>query len=77
MPKKFIRICPECNSSDIKPDMSADSYSKGLLNQWQCNNCGYTGLFFPEYTQEDLKKIKEKNRELRKLFMFLSFSCIL
>ncbi len=53
-------MCPECNSTDTKPDMSADSYSKGLLNQWQCNTCGYTGLFFPEYPQEDLKKIKEK-----------------
>lgn len=60
MPKKFVRMCPECNSTDIKPDMSADSYAKGLLNQWQCNTCGHTGLFFPEYTQEDLKKIKEK-----------------
>lgn len=58
--KKFFRVCPECNSIDTKPDMSADSYSKGLLNQWQCNTCGYTGLFFPEYSQEDLKKIREK-----------------
>jgi len=60
MPKKFFRICPECNSIDTKPDMSADSYSKGLLNQWQCNTCGYTGLFFPDYSEEDLKKIREK-----------------
>ncbi len=44
-----------------KPDLSADSYAKGLLNQWKCNSCGYTGLFFPEYTAEDVKKIKEKN----------------
>ncbi|DAC73024.1 MAG TPA: hypothetical protein DSN98_02105 [Thermoplasmata archaeon] len=60
MPKKYIRVCPECSSTDTQPDMSADSYAKGLLNSWRCNNCGYTGLFFPEYTSEDAKKIKEK-----------------
>lgn len=55
-----MQISSKCNSIDIKPDMSADSYSKGLFNQWQCNACGHTGLFLPEYTQENLKKIKEK-----------------
>ena len=60
MPKKFVRMCPVYDSSDTRPDMSADSYSKGLLNQWQCNTCGHTELFFPEYTLGDLKKIREK-----------------
>jgi hypothetical protein len=60
MQKKYIRVCPECHSTDTQPDMSADSYAKGLLNQWKCNTCGYAGLFFPEYTFEDIKKIKEK-----------------
>jgi transposase-like protein len=60
MAKKYVRVCPECQSMDTRPDMSADSYSKGLLNQWQCNSCGYTGLFFPEYRLEDLKKMKKK-----------------
>ena len=60
MQKKYIRVCPECHSTDTQPDMSADSYAKGLLNQWKCNTCGYAGLFFPEYTLVDIKKIKEK-----------------
>ncbi len=60
MKKKYVRICPECHSIDTQPDLSADSYAKGLLNQWRCNTCGNTGLFFPEYCLEDLKKIKEK-----------------
>jgi transposase-like protein len=60
MAKKYVRVCPKCNSTDTRPDMSADSYSKGLLNQWQCNSCGYTGLFFPEYSLEYLEKIKKK-----------------
>jgi predicted RNA-binding Zn-ribbon protein involved in translation (DUF1610 family) len=60
MKKTYLRICPECNSTDVSPDMSAESYAKGLLNQWKCNNCGYSGLFFPEYTAGDIKRIKEK-----------------
>ncbi len=60
MQKKYIRICPECHSTDTQPDLSADSYAKGLLNQRKCNTCGHTGLFFPEYSPEDVKKIQEK-----------------
>lgn len=60
MSKKYVRVCPECQSTDTRPDLSADSYSKGLLNQWRCNRCGYTGLVFPEYRVDDLKKKKEK-----------------
>jgi transposase-like protein len=60
MKKTYLRLCPECNSTDVHPDMSAESYAKGLFNQWKCDHCGYSGLFFPEYTAEDIKKIKEK-----------------
>jgi len=59
MTKKYVRICPQCHSSDTQPDLSADSYAKGLLNQWRCNSCGYTGLVFPEFLVEDVKKPKE------------------
>lgn len=62
MKEKYVRICPVCNSTDVVPDMSAESYARGLLNQWKCNACGHSGLFFPEYTPEDLKKIKEKSK---------------
>lgn len=64
MKKKYVRICPECQSTDTQPDLSADSYSKGLLNQWRCNQCGYTGLVFPEYCADDLKK-ERKNKKLQ------------
>jgi transposase-like protein len=59
MKKKYVRICPQCKSADTQPDLSADSYAKGLLNQWKCNTCGYTGLVFPEYSVEDLKKMQK------------------
>jgi len=60
MKKQYVRICPECHSTDVVPDLSADSYAKGLLNQWKCNTCGRTGLFFPEYDKKDVQKMKEK-----------------
>ena len=60
MKKKLERICPECKSTDVVPDMSADSYAKGLFNQWKCNTCGHTGIFFPEYSEKDAQKMKEK-----------------
>jgi rubredoxin len=60
MAKRYVRVCPVCNSTDVQPDLSADSYSKGFFNQWKCNTCGHTSLFFPEYTEEDIAKIKGK-----------------
>jgi transposase-like protein len=54
-------MCPRCHSTDTQPDLSADSYAKGLLNQWRCNTCGYTGLVFPEYPIEEIEK--QKNRK--------------
>lgn len=62
MPRKKIRICPICQSADTQPDLSADSYSKGLLNQYRCNRCGYTGLVFPEYRIDDLEDKKGKKK---------------
>jgi len=50
---------------DTQPDLSADSYAKGLLNQWKCNNCGFTGLGFPEILIDDVEKIKGKKPEKR------------
>jgi ribosomal protein L37AE/L43A len=60
MKKNYVRVCPECHSTDVSPDMSAESYAKGLLNQWKCNTCGHTGLFFPEYPEEDIQKMKKE-----------------
>ncbi|MFA5102688.1 MAG: hypothetical protein WC525_06000 [Candidatus Thermoplasmatota archaeon] len=63
MVKKYVRVCPECNSTDTQPDLSAESYAKGLLNQWKCNTCGYAGVVFPEYRLEDVKKIQAKKNK--------------
>ncbi len=43
------RICPKCKSTDISPDLSAESYGHGtIFNQYKCNKCGFSGQFFPE-----------------------------
>jgi len=49
-------------STNVISDLSAESYAKGLLNQWRCTDCGHNGLFFPEYPEEDIKKLKEKTK---------------
>lgn len=51
---KTKRICPKCKSSNICPDLSADSFARGsVFNQYKCNECGYGGIFFPEVMDED------------------------
>ena len=63
MNKEYIRMCPECKSTNVSPDMSADSYSKGLLNQYKCNDCGFSGIGFPEILKADVEKIKANNQK--------------
>ncbi len=58
MPK---RICPRCKSTDISSDLSAQAYGKGsFFNEYKCNDCGYTGQFFPEIVEKTKRKIIKK-----------------
>lgn len=57
MPKKFVRICPKCKSMDLSIDLSVQSYARGsFFNQFKCNKCGYSEIFFPEV----LRKLDRK-----------------
>jgi len=57
MSAKLIRICPKCKSTDIHADLSTQAFTKGsFFNEYTCNNCGYTGQFFPEVDEELLTK---------------------
>jgi len=52
----MVRICPKCKSTDVSRDLSAAAYARGsIFNQYRCNRCGYTGIFFPE-TDKPKKK---------------------
>ncbi len=56
MERKF-RVCPKCRSTDVSRDLSAAAYARGsIFNQYRCNKCGYTGIFFPETDEKGLKR---------------------
>ncbi len=39
------RICPNCNSEDIEPEVADFSgFLHGSVNKWTCNDCEYIGL---------------------------------
>lgn len=41
------RFCPNCGSTNVKPDDSNAAYigeAGGNPNSWRCKNCEYTGL---------------------------------
>jgi len=66
--KKFITICPKCNSTDVKTDFSNPGLvGTGLfVNAKVCNNCGYSSNFFPEIEEDKLpeeKKIKKQEKK--------------
>lgn len=57
---KRVMICPKCKSRDVSPDLSLEAYSSGsLFNSYKCNNCGYSGQFFIEFDEEEMKKMKK------------------
>lgn len=66
--KKFKRMCPVCNSTDVKADTTNPvGVTTGLLETFKCNRCGNTGNFFPEVDAKKqpnlipLDKIKNRN----------------
>ncbi len=63
MKNKWIKVCPKCGSTDIVPDLSASSIAKGtIFNSYKCNSCGYSGINFIEFLEDEWKKIKNKIR---------------
>ncbi len=56
MSKRFIKICPKCESGDVSPDLSVEALGKGaIFNQMKCNACGYIGHLFPEVSEKQTK----------------------
>ncbi|MEK6983051.1 MAG: hypothetical protein AABX33_00625 [Nanoarchaeota archaeon] len=53
IPKKSlttnVRICPKCKKPDVSSDLSAHSFAQGsVFNNYKCNQCGHSSIFFPE-----------------------------
>lgn len=43
------QYCPRCKSKNIKSDLSAsNAFGMGSSDQKICQECGFTGVFFPE-----------------------------
>jgi len=64
LPKEFVTICPKCGSINVETDFSNPlNWAYGMPPNYQCNECGYAGKFFP---QIDKDKVKEFQSELRK-----------
>lgn len=47
----MFRVCPKCLSTDIRGT---------ILDKFECNDCGLTGVLFPEITETELKELNEK-----------------
>ncbi|HHQ44718.1 MAG TPA: hypothetical protein ENN13_01100 [Candidatus Altiarchaeales archaeon] len=59
--EKSFQFCPKCLSKDVSNDPSLESIAGGqLFNKHKCNKCGYSALLFPEMTEEEYEKLKEK-----------------
>lgn len=65
MAKKFVKICPKCNSTDISTDFSNPAFVAGGLfnNAKVCNKCGHHSNFFPEVEVDKLPKVKKIKKD--------------
>jgi len=57
--KEMIRICPNCNSTNVSRDFTNPLIVRVGLESFVCNNCGHTGNFFPEVEKNKLKPVKD------------------
>ncbi len=57
MLKEKMRMCPKCQSTNVKPNMSATTIGMGsFANEYKCNDCRFEGMFFPEVDTNKSKK---------------------
>lgn len=64
MVKDFVRVCPNCGSTDwkfpnpLKVTESMINIPAMVNNLFECNKCGYVGIFF-EVEKDKLKEIQK------------------
>ncbi|OIO40335.1 hypothetical protein CO154_01380 [Candidatus Pacearchaeota archaeon CG_4_9_14_3_um_filter_31_7] len=54
--KKYVKICPKCNSLDVKIDMQGALVAFGLPAIYICNDCGFKSYIFPEIDLNEVEK---------------------
>jgi len=41
------KFCPKCKSTNVRKKMGA-LLTRGVPQEWRCNDCGYSSFIFPE-----------------------------
>jgi predicted RNA-binding Zn-ribbon protein involved in translation (DUF1610 family) len=62
MPKKkskFVKICPKCNSLNVRVDLRGPLVAFGLPSIYVCEECGFKGYFFPEIDLNEKEELKK------------------
>ena len=67
MMNKVYRICPKCESIDVRTDDKKGlSFIGGISPEYKCNNCGFVSILFPEIEYDEIlrkKKIKSGGKK--------------
>jgi transposase-like protein len=64
MMDKYVKICPKCGSTNVKADLSQQSFGAGAeFSQYKCADCGYFSMIFPE---AEKSKVKEFKKDIKK-----------
>ena len=73
-----MRICPECESENVKPEMGElVQFTEGDINSWKCNDCGYIGLM-PEKEDEETEEDKvQSHPDFYEKLIIISFMVVL
>jgi len=61
--EKYFKVCPNCGSTNVRPDLSKDMIAWGGSTRMSCGNCNYSSIIFPEVTNAGLKEFKEKIKQ--------------
>jgi predicted nucleic-acid-binding Zn-ribbon protein len=60
MKKQYKQFCPKCRSTQVTRDKYFLYDASGQPAHYVCQNCGYSGTFFPETSQTmPVKKVKK------------------
>jgi len=59
-----IRICPNCGSIDIEILNITKQYAFafGLPTAYKCRSCGFSSHIFPEVSEDELNKLKNRKK---------------
>ncbi|MBI2672750.1 hypothetical protein HYX19_00670 [Candidatus Woesearchaeota archaeon] len=59
--KNYVKVCPNCGSTNITNDFSNAAKLKfGIELDKRCDSCGYSALSFPEVEESKIKDFKKK-----------------